>query len=72
MSKTFQNELLLCIKGYIQQEIITDMKNQNDSHFFGLPVDEVTDISNWEQLGIIVRYVKDCEHFEKPLELWSM
>ena len=28
LSKTFQNELFLCIKEYIQQVIVNDIKNQ--------------------------------------------
>ena len=34
LSKTSQNELLLCIKEYIQQEIVNDIKNQKDGPFF--------------------------------------
>ena len=68
MTKTSQNELLLCIKEYIKQEIVNDIKNQKDGPFFGLSADEVADISNWEALGTIVRYVKDCEPIERLLE----
>ena len=58
LSKTSQNELLLCIKEYIQQEIVNVMKNEKDFfvYFFGLSTDEVTDISNWEQFGIIIAF----------------
>ena len=35
------------------------MENQVDNSFFSLSADEVLDVSNWEQLCIIVRYVSD-------------
>ena len=35
------------------------MENQVDGSFFSLSADEVLDVSNWEQLCIIVRYVSD-------------
>ena len=56
LSKTSQNELLLCIKEYIQQEIVNVIKNEKDFfvYVFGLSADEVTDISNQEQFGIII------------------
>ena len=68
LSKTSQNELLLCIKKYIQQEIVNNIKSQKRSHFFGLSADDVTDVYYWEQLDIIVVYVKDGEHTERFLE----
>ena len=33
-----------------------------------MSADEVTDVSNWEQLGIVVRYVRNCQAIEKLLE----
>ena len=72
LSKSSQNELLLCIKEYIQQEIVIDIKNQNDSHFFRLSANKVTDIFNWEQLGINVHYMKDCEHIEDFCNLFHV
>ena len=58
LSNTSQNELLLYIKEYIQQEIVNVIKNEKDFfvYFFDLSADEVTDISNWEQFGIIVAF----------------
>ena len=68
LSKTTQNDLLLCIKEYIQHEIVKEIKNQPKGPFYGLSADEVTDVSNWEQLGVIVRYTKDRRPVEKLLE----
>ena len=40
------------------------VKNVRDSHYYGIPADEVMDVSGWEQLGISVRYVCDGEATE--------
>ena len=58
MSKTSQNELRMCIGEYLTDEIAKDVCA---SSFFGIQADEVTDVSNWEQLGIVMRYVKGTE-----------
>ena len=68
LSKTTQNDLLLCIKEYIQHEIVKEIKKQPEGPFYGLSADEVTDVSNWEQLGVIVSYTKDFRPVEKLLE----
>ena len=60
-----QNDLLACIKEYIQQEIVKEIKRQNEGPYFGLSADEVTDVPNWEQLGVIVRYIKNSRPVEK-------
>ena len=68
LSKTIQNDLLLCMKEYIQHEIAKEIKKQPEGLFYGLSADEITDALNWEQLGVIVRYTKDCRPVEKLLE----
>ena len=60
--------MLLRIKKYIQHEIVKEIKNQPEGLFYGLSADEVTDVSNWEQLGVILRYTKYCRPVEKLLE----
>ena len=62
MSKTSQNELLMCIGEYLTDEIAKDVCA---SGFFGIQADEVTDVLNWEQLGIVMRYVKGTEIVER-------
>ena len=62
ISKTTQNDLLLCIKEYIHHKIV---KKINHQPVYGLPTDEVTDVPNWSKLGVIVRYTKDCCPIEK-------
>ena len=60
ISKTTQNALLECIKNYIQGKIVDEVNQQQ----FGL-VAEVTGSANWEQLGIVVQYVKDDRSIER-------
>ena len=43
-------------------------KIKQKGHFFGKSADEVTEVSNWEQLGIVVCYVRNCQAIEKLLE----
>ena len=52
----------------MQSEIVNDMQNQTQGSFFGISADEITDVSNLEQLGIAVRYVRNCQVIEKLLE----
>ena len=68
LSKTTENDLLSHIKDFIQSEIVNDIQNQTEGPFFGISADEVTDVSNWEQLGIVVCYVRNCLDLEKLLE----
>ncbi len=67
-SKTSQNELLLCIKEYLQRYIIQDVKAQDIGPYYSYQCDEVTDSSNWEQLGIVLRYSKFNQPVERLLE----
>ncbi|XP_068704128.1 52 kDa repressor of the inhibitor of the protein kinase-like [Montipora foliosa] len=63
-SKTAQNDLLLCIKRYTQGKIIDKVKVQPHGPLFGVQADEVTDVSNKEQLGVVLRYLQN----DKPVE----
>ena len=56
ISKTTQNELLLCTKDFIQLKIVNEVKNQFMGPLYGIMVDEITDTSNKEQLGLVLRY----------------
>ena len=51
-SKTAQNELVVCIKECIQEQIVKDIQNQSEENgvaFYGIQADEVHDTSNVEQ-----------------------
>ena len=61
-----QNEMLLSMKKYIQQVIVEEVKE--GGVFFGIEADEVTDTSNWEQLGLVVRYIKNGKSVERLVE----
>ena len=56
ISKATQNELLLCIKDFIQSKIVNEVKNQSIGPLYGIMADDVTDTSNKEQLGLVLRY----------------
>lgn len=70
-SKTTQNELLLCIKEFMQEAIVNEVKDQIFGHYYGIQCDEVRDSSNWEQLGLVLRYTKDRKPVERVLEFIS-
>ena len=63
ISKATQNTLSESMKNYMQGKI--DEMNQQQ---FGLIADKVKNSANWEQLGIIVWYVKNDRPIEKLLE----
>ena len=65
ISKTTQNDLLQCIKSYMESVIINEVKKQTEGPYYGVSGDEVTDSSNWEQLGIVLQYVKDFTPVER-------
>ncbi|CAC5414251.1 unnamed protein product [Mytilus coruscus] len=67
-SKTSQNELLSCIKRFIQETIVHEGKAQPLGPHLGYQCDEVSDACNWEQLGIVIRYLRDGSPVEKLLE----
>jgi hypothetical protein len=68
ISKTSQNELLYCIKAFIQKKIVDKVRSQTIGPYFGFQCDEVTDVSNWEQLGIVLRYTDESKPVERLLE----
>jgi len=66
ISKTSQNESLQCIKKFIYEVIIKQVKDGGG--FFGIGADKVTDTSNREQLGLVVQYVYNGEPLERMVE----
>ena len=59
-SKTIQNELI-CVTGeWLTNKIVDEVK---ESKFFTVVADEVADVSNTEQMSVVVRYVDSrCEN----------
>jgi len=53
-SKTIQNEMIGIVGKHIRDEILLEV---NTAKYFSVIADEVTDISNKEQLSITIRYV---------------
>lgn len=68
VSKTSQNELLWCVKKIIQDKIIAEIKEQKFGAYYGIQCDEVSDSSNWEQLGIVLRYTVNNKPIERLIE----
>ena len=68
MSKTTQNKFLSGNKRYIQSYMVTNFINQSIGLLFILMADEVADVSNVEQLGLVLRYKKIKEIKEKVFE----
>jgi hypothetical protein len=66
VSKTAQNQLLECIKDIIQSTIVQEVKDSGG--FYGIQADEVADASNWEQLGLVVRYIHNGKVAEQLVE----
>ncbi|XP_065177014.1 52 kDa repressor of the inhibitor of the protein kinase-like [Sycon ciliatum] len=62
ISKTSQNALLSCIGHYVREQIAADVRA---SGFYAVSADEVADVSNWEQLGVVLRYIKDGQVLER-------
>ena len=66
ISKTCQNQLLQCIKKYLQDVLVQQV--EDGGGWYGIEADEVTDTSNWEQLGLVLRYMHSGEPTEKLVE----
>lgn len=64
ISKTVQNDLLEVMGDFILGKIVDEVK---ESKHYAIEADEVTDTANWEQLGIVVRYVLAGKAKEKLL-----
>ena len=46
--------------------------NEEGTPYFGVVADEVTDCANWEQLGIVIRYVYQQKPAERRIEYVRM
>ena len=68
ISKTTQNQLLECIKEYVQDVIVNEICSQEIGAKYSIQADEVTDISNSEQLGLVLQYLKDGKPIERLIE----
>ena len=65
-SKTIQNDLIDCIGSHIRDNILKEIK---ESKYYSILCDEVVDISNKEQVSIVLRFVDDkCDIREEFLD----
>lgn len=67
MSNTAQIDMLAVILAGIQKNIIQEAKCQTGRFIYALSADEVSDVSNTEQLAIIVRTVASGGHIHERL-----
>lgn len=51
LSPKIQNEILDCLRMEVEETIIREIKMQDIGPKYCVMADEVTDVSNWEQLG---------------------
>ena len=71
ISKIAQNDLLACMKETTQSQIVNNVENHaevNGALFYGMQGDKVRDIKNWEQLGVVIRFIKKHKPVEKLIE----
>ena len=68
ISKTTQNQLLDCVKEYVEEIIISEIRAQKIGPKFAIPTDEVKDIRNHEQLRLVLRYLKNGQPIERLIE----
>ena len=54
MSKTIQNELIVVVGDWIRKKIIEQVK---EAQFYTILANEVADVSNTEQLSLVLRFV---------------
>ena len=66
-SKTTQNDLLECIKEFIQS-FYEAVASQPYVPLFGIQINEVTDSANTERLRIILRYLFEGKSRERLFE----
>ena len=61
-SKTVQNELIECCGDHIQDNILAEIK---EAEFFSILADEVADVSNKEQMPIVLGFVDKTGHIRE-------
>ena len=66
--QTTQKKFIECIRQCVQDQIIDEIKAQPTGPKSSVQADEVTDMSNKEQMGLILRYVKDGKPIERPVQ----
>ena len=56
------------MKHYIPDFIVAEVKEQPLGLLYALEADEVTNVSNWEQLAIVVRHLKGSQPVERLVQ----
>ena len=66
MSNTSQNEMIHLLGNAVREKVIQEVK---DTGMFGISADTTPDLSNHDQLAVVVRYTKDMVPHERLLAL---
>ena len=61
-SKTIQNQIIDVMGDYIVDNIVGEVKK---TRFFSVLADEATDISNKEQMSLVLRYLSDTNRIKE-------
>ena len=69
VSSEIQNDLIECRDSVIQGQIDKEIEN---CRFLSIQVDETTDVSNKEQLNVIIRLDREDEIVERFLKLFDV
>lgn len=64
MSGESQNEMIGLLGGAVRAQVINEVK---DAEMFAISSDTTPDLSNHDQMAVIVRYVKEMKPYERLL-----
>lgn len=56
LGQTIQNDIILCCGDHIREKMLSEVQR---AKYYSILADEVADISNTEQLSLVLRYVDD-------------
>ena len=61
-SKTIQNDIIACCGDHIREKILTEVRK---AKYFSILADEVADVSNTEQLSLVLRFVDESNEIRE-------
>ena len=61
-SKTIQNDIIACCGDHIHERILAEVRK---AKYFSILADEVSDVSNTEQLSLVLRFVDESNEIRE-------
>lgn len=61
-SKTIQNDIITCCGDHLREKILSDVRQ---AKYFSVLADEVADVSNTEQLSLVLRFVDESNEIRE-------